>query len=134
MAVVDAKIVGVDPGLQPLRILPPIVVGVGDILIPLGVSAHGRIEIGQIARIGEYRYEEYPASEEKDESSHDAPGSVIAVVALPIVEHGFGSEDVEERKDWEEMSEADIEISGNTEITVERNKSEHGVLRNMRLE
>lgn len=42
---VDAAVVRINPLLQALRVLPPVVVGIGDILVSFGVSAHGSIEI-----------------------------------------------------------------------------------------
>ena len=128
------EIVGINPRTQPLGVLPPVVVGIGDIFVALGMSAHRCVEIGEIARIGEDRYEKYPAGEDENESSHDAPRRVIAVMALPVVKDSLGSEDIEEGENREEMSKTDVEIAGDAEVAVEADKSEHGILRDMRLE
>ena len=131
---VYAEIVSIYPVFQALHILSPVVVGIGDIFVAFGVATHCGVEIREIARVGKDGYENNPAGEDKNESAHDAPGCVIATVTLPVVKYGFGSEHVEEGKDWEEMSEADIEIARDAEVAVECDETKHGVLRDMRLE
>ncbi len=55
-------------------------------------------------------------------------------MAVPVDENGFGPEDDEEGENGEEVAETDIQIARDTQVDIERDEGEHGILGDMRFE
>lgn len=115
--------------------MSPVVVGVGDVFIPLARSAHSGVEVREVTTWeSEDGNEDDPARKEEEKNADGSPGGVIADVAPPVAEDHFASQDKEEGENREEVSEADIQIARDAQIAIERDEGEHHVFGDMRVE
>lgn len=127
-----ACVMFIDKFTQVFQILSPIIIGIGGNHIATCMAAYERIIIGKITGIDTERNEEKRGKKKSGDWSKDIP-EFFGVTLVEV--HGrFGHEEVEEGHNWEEVTEADVEITSDADVGIEQNKETSEVLSRVCLE
>lgn len=127
-ALFDALVVVVDKAAEPSKILAPVVVRVGHILIAFLVPATDDIEVGEVARVRPHGNSDNREGRTGEENTQRPVSGGVFALAFQDIEDGFGDENIEEGKNREEVAEADVQVAGDADIAIEKDEEDHQIL------
>ncbi len=89
------------------------------------MSTPDGVEVGKVAWIREGRDSDDNESENTNEHGEKVLGEILMLHPLQDIENHFGHQHIDEGENREEVTEADIEIASDADVTVESDEENH---------